>query len=561
MPNPCPEAMLRLQLAVLVALAAPLSTLEAQQRDTTSGFAIREPAILSSCSSCHVADSSSVVSRLSFMRKTPEGWEMSIRRMVSLYKVPLDTTSARRIVRYLSDNQGLAPEEARPARFESERRMIDYTYAADTNTETACRACHSMGRVLLQRRTREEWGLLIATHRGLYPLVDNQSFRRNPPANPEGNAQQPMDQAIQHLSRTFPLRTPEWTAWSATMRAPRLEGTWLLTGHELGKGAIYGQMTVTRGPADGEYVTRTSYRYASGGETINRQGRSLVYTGFQWRGRSSPFGGSVAPTLREVLFVEPGWQEMSGRWYTGAYDELGVDVKLTRTTGAPIVAAVTPRALRTGATADVTLFGAGLPGTINPISIDFGPGVSVDRVLRSSPDSMTVRVTVARDAQVGARDLFVAGASLRGGAVVFDQVSRIEVTPQSGLSRVGGVVFPKQLQQFEAIAFHDGADGRPNTADDIELGPVNAQWSLEEYGVTYDDDDTRWVGTLDPRGLFTPAVDGPNPLRSQNRNNVGDVWVVATYTPGAPARPIRARALLVVTVPLYMRFDPWSAPR
>jgi hypothetical protein len=56
-------------------------------------------------------------------------------------------------------------------------------------------------------------------------------------------------------------------------------------------------------------------------------------------------------------------------------------------------------------------------------------------------------------------------------------------------------------------------------------------------------------------------VDGPNPLRSQSRNNVGDVWVVATYTPGAPARPVRARALLIVTVPLYMRFDPWSAPR
>jgi quinohemoprotein amine dehydrogenase len=55
--------------------------------------------------------------------------------------------------------------------------------------------------------------------------------------------------------------------------------------------------------------------------------------------------------------------------------------------------------------------------------------------------------------------------------------------------------------------------------------------------------------------LFTPALDGPNPQRSGNRNNVGDVWVVATYRPAADATPMRARAHLVVTVPLYMRWD------
>ena len=31
---------------------------------------------------------------------------------------------------------------------------------------------------------------------------------------------------------------------------------------------------------------------------------------------------------REVMFVERDWQEMSGRWFTGAYDETGIDVKL-----------------------------------------------------------------------------------------------------------------------------------------------------------------------------------------------------------------------------------------
>ena len=56
-------------------------------------------------------------------------------------------------------------------------------------------------------------------------------------------------------------------------------------------------------------------------------------------------------------------------------------------------------------------------------------------------------------------------------------------------------------------------------------------------------------------GVFTPAVDGPNPKRSGNRNNVGDVWVVAEYRAAGATESLRARAHLVVTVPLYMRWD------
>jgi quinohemoprotein amine dehydrogenase len=90
---------------------------------------------------------------------------------------------------------------------------------------------------------------------------------------------------------------------------------------------------------------------------------------------------------------------------------------------------------------------------------------------------------------------------------------------------------------------------------------VDVAWSLEEYGVTYDDDDLKYVGKIDQRGLFTPNLDGPNPQRSGNRNNIGDVWVVATYQPdenGNGTRPLKARAHLVVTVPLYMRWEPWK---
>jgi quinohemoprotein amine dehydrogenase len=531
-------------------------------RDTTHGFAINDRATIQACGECHLRDTAGVMQRLSFERKTPEGWEMSVRRMVSLNNVSVDPATARAVVRYLSDHHGLAPAELRPGRFEVERRSTEYRYMADTRTETTCRACHSMGRVITQRRTRGEWELLVATHRSLYPDADFQAFRRGGPAqNDSGPVQHPMDIAINHLSRAFPLRTPEWTAWSATMRPPHLEGTWMLSGTEPGKGAFFGHMTVTRGASDGEFVTQANYRYADGGPAISRTGKSIVYTGYQWRGRSTaPTSAKDSSGLREVMFVEPGWEEMSGRWFTGGYEEIGMDVSLKKLTTSTVIAGVAPRALKTGTKGqDVTIFGANLPKTLDAKAVDFGPGVTVERIVHSTQDSVTVRVDVDERASIGKRDLYAGGAPLRDAAVVYDKIDRIKVIPNAGLARIGGVVFPKQLQQFDAIAYYNGPDGKSDTDDDLEIGRVNATWGLEEYGVTYDDDDVKFVGAVSPTGLFTPNLDGPNPARSSSRNNVGDVWVTATYKlPGTPAKTLKARALLIVTVPLYVKFQPWA---
>ena len=531
----------------------------AAARDTTRGFPIQDQLVVANCKECHARDTSGTMSRISFLRKTPEGWEMSIRRMAVLNGVKLDPAVARQVLRYLANNQGLAPAEAKPGRFEAERRMIEYRYTSDPQTERVCRACHSMGRVITQRRTREEWELLTSTHRGLYPDVEFQAFRRGgPPPSDSAGAPQPMDVAINHLARVFPLRTPEWTAWQATMRSARLEGTWLMSGSEMGRGAFYGRVTVTRSPtAPDEYTTKATYRYVKDGKSVTHDGKSIVYTGFQWRGRSSEPGAKPDDAWREVMMVEPGWQEMSGRWYRGGYDEFGMDVTLTRVSANPIVAGVSQRALRTGIKGmELTVFGANLPRDVQASAPDFGPGITVDRVVRATADSITVRVTVDSAAANGARDIFVGGASMRSGVLVYNRVDRIKVTPLAGLARVGGNNFPKQFQQFDAIAYNNGADGKPDTDDDIEIGLVDASWVLEEYGVTFDDDDLKFVGAIDQRGLFTPNVDGPNPARTGNRNNVGDVWVVATMIGGDKgAKPLKARAQLVVTVPLYVRWD------
>jgi quinohemoprotein amine dehydrogenase len=254
------------------------------------------------------------------------------------------------------------------------------------------------------------------------------------------------------------------------------------------------------------------------------------------------------------MSIERDWKTMSGRWFTGAYDETGIDVTLTRVSGEPVVLGASVTALKTGsAPSSIKIFGANLPGAVKPEDIGLGQGVKVTRIVSARPDEIAIEVEVAANAPIGARDLSVAGTVKPSALVVFDKIDGVKVLPQAGMARVGGSVFPKQFQQFEAVAFSNGPDGKPDTADDLNLGFVSVKWSLEEYTATFGDDDLAYVGAVDQNGLFTPNVDGPNPKRAGNRNNIGDVWVVAELAAPSPAaRPIRARAHLLVTVPLYM---------
>ena len=342
------------------------------------------------------------------------------------------------------------------------------------------------------------------------------------------------------------------------MQSPKLTGRWALIGTALGKGPVYGTVVVSAdASAPDNFTTETRYTFARTGETVTRTGKAIVYTGYQWRGR-----GGEGP-WREVLFVERDWRTMRGRWYTGSYDETGVDVTLARLGSDPTVFGPSVTALKSSSTAvPVKIFGANLPATARAEDIGFGQGVTVARVVSARPEEISVEVNVAAGAAIGPRDVSIGGAVKPSALVVYDKIDGLKVNPAAGMARVGGNVFPKQLQQFEAVGINFGLDGKPDTPDDLDLGIVNVKWSLEEYPATFGDDDVQFVGTLDEKGLFTPSGDGPNPKRSGNRNNVGDVWVVAELASAASAgtngstaaapRIVRARAHLLVTVPLYM---------
>jgi quinohemoprotein amine dehydrogenase len=547
------------------------------QGPSDEGIPVTDPVVVRACGSCHTRDDKQRMTRISDRRATPENWELTVRRMMSLNNVQLTPEVARAVIKSLSDSHGLSPEEARPIQFEAERRLVDFTYEGDKDTNTLCSRCHSIGRVLSERRTRDEWTRLLAMHRYYYPGIDGASggFRRGGPpptsaalaargraGEPGGRGaeeQEPMDKARDVLSRNFPLSSKEWTAWSAAMRTPKLAGRWAIAGYQIGRGPVYGQLTIAdrAGVTDG-FTTDAKFTYSRTGETVSHKSRAVVYTGFQWRGRSADTPDDPG-TWRDVAFIERNGQQITGRWFTGAYDETGIDITLRRVANDPVLSGTDLSALKAStANQRVRIYGANFPATVQPADVDFGQGVRVSRIVSTSPDMLTVDVDVAATARPGPRDLSFGGSSISTPVVVYTKLDNVKVVPVAGLARVGGVRFPNRPEQFEARGVSYGADGKPNTPDDLDLGPVNVRWSLEEYTATFRDDDIQFVGEIAPSGLFTPNVEGPNPKRSGNRNNIGDVWVVATYSgtgADAPPKPLKARAHLLVTVPLYMDWD------
>jgi quinohemoprotein amine dehydrogenase len=69
-----------------------------------------------------------------------------------------------------------------------------------------------------------------------------------------------------------------------------------------------------------------------------------------------------AHEARETMWFAPDQKSAAGRWYWGAYEEFGFDVKLTRATAEPTIASVTPDAVKVGtAGAELHIIGDKLP--------------------------------------------------------------------------------------------------------------------------------------------------------------------------------------------------------
>ena len=537
------------------------------------GIPVNDRLVISKCGGCHTRDAKGNMLRISWERATPEGWEEAIKRMVRLNGLTLTPAEARSILKYLATEHGLAPEEAKPVLYFAERRVQDETNIPDDAVRGACVNCHAFARPLSWRRSAEDWKLLTNLHVAFYATAD-QAFHRGLAAGGGGNAPMvagpdngppklPVDEALAFLDKSAPLHTPEWAAWSARMHAPRLAGRWLVSAHITGKGMYYGQLTIAPGTAPDEFTTNVKLQSAKDGSSLTRTGQAVVYAGYSWRGRSKGTGAAntvddINKEAREVMWFSADESQAEGRWFWGQYQEFGIDVKLRRASADPTLIGVDKTMLKTGSQGNrVRLIGESFPAQLSASDVDFGSGVKVQRIVSHTPTEVVAEVEVASDAVSGKRDVAVGRSVLPSAVAVYDRVDYIEVVPESSIAHLGSDVHPKGYQQFEAIAYQRGADGKPHTADDVELGPVDVTWSVEEFYAVFGDDDKEFVGTLNSAGLFTPALDGPNPQRKFSRNNYGDIWVVATAKneKDQDGKPLAGKSYLVVSVPMYVQFD------
>jgi quinohemoprotein amine dehydrogenase len=492
--------------------------------------------------------------------------------MIRLRGVSLTPDEARSVLKYLATYHGLAPEEAKPIMYYAEHRVQDETNIPNDNVKGACANCHVLARPLSWRRTAEDWKDLANLHIALYPQAD-EAFRLGINAggfdegqhHSDANAPLPVDIALAYLSKTAPLQTPEWAAWRARMRAPKLAGRWIVSAYLPGRGRFYGEMEVeASNGTDDEFTTRVKLTSIKDGTTISRTGHSLVYAGYAWRGKSKgTLAANAAPNdlgseMREVMWVSPDQSTADGRWFWGEYQEFGFDVKMQRASADPTLIGVDRTLLKTGTQGTrVRLIAESLPAQIAPADLDFGTGVTVKRIVSHTPTEIVAEVDVAKDAVSGKRDVAFRRSTLPNAIAVYDRIDYVQVTPDSALAHLGSEKHPKGFQQFEAVAYQRGADGKPHTADDVELGPIDVNWTVEEFYSTYGDDDREFVGSLSNTGLFTPSSDGPNPQRKFSRNNYGDVWVVATAKDekDKDGKPLVGKSYLVVTVPTYIKWD------
>jgi quinohemoprotein amine dehydrogenase len=258
------------------------------------------------------------------------------------------------------------------------------------------------------------------------------------------------------------------------------------------------------------------------------------------------------------MWIAPDQSYAEGRWYWGEYQEMGFDVTLKRVSAAPTVLAVSNYGVKAGAkAAQLQIYGDNFPSTVAPGDLDLGAGVKVNKIVSHSPTEVVADIDVDAGAISGNRDVGVAGSILQNAFAVYHKVDHIAVKPDNALARLGGEVHPKGYQQFEAIAYENGPDGKPNTADDVKIGPVDVNWSVQQFLAVYGDDDKDFVGRLSDTGFFVPNAEGPNPKRKFSRNNYGNVWVVATAKTekGKDGKPLQGRSYLVVAVPMYVMWD------
>lgn len=516
-------------VGMLMALAGPAAAAE----PLAAGELLKEK-----CAECHRQAADGSIPRLDDARRTPEGWDMTVVRMIQFHGVEMSDAERRRLVKHLADTRGLAPKETQGWRYVLERRPgVVETYP---NEEVAgmCARCHTYARIALQRRTEAEWLKLSHFHVGQFPTIELQNGGRD--RNWWELASGPVPK---RLGVDYPLDIEVWKRWRAAPKADA-SGRWRLAGHRPGSGRYEGHAEIARQAPD-SYTIDLEIRYEDGRQESGK-GVATMFSGYEWRGSLDQGGAAV----RQVLALSEDGARLEGRWFLTDNDVLGGDLVAVRADPgrAPRVIAVHPPFIKAGSRQTVSVHGVALEGEPS-----FGEGVRVERIVSRTADTIVAELSAGAKTVAGARTVTVGPAVAEGALTVYRRVDHVRVVPENGLARIGGEggARPKMPAQFEAVAYANGPDGKAGTGDDIRIGVMPARWQAESLNdAAKAAKDLSFAGRLDDNGLFVPAGPGPNPARKFSANNTGQLKITAAVKDGD--RWVRGHAPLLVTVQIWV---------
>ena len=502
------------------------------------------------CGACHKPDPNGRLEVIEETRKSPEEWKNVIIRMTRLNSAVLDDAKFSPVVKELSAHLGLTPAEMTKVAYYNSDENSQHREIPNTDLEkrlfAACVRCHTFGKIASHRMTESQWNENRNLHLGYYPT--------SVPQMREMDWTRESKDLIPELARLFPFDSPEWKEWTASRKPVDLSGRWRVAGYQPGLGCYEGfyefSSDADKGPD--EYFVQREVRYI-GGITLKQSGTGTLYSGYHLRYALSPT--PLSARVEGVFDLDVETMQFQGKWWAVVQDANAFGNEQFAHAGqAGVVLAAFPQAFKADPAAEqtLTLVGNGLPEGIAPADIVFSdPEVAVRSVSESTPDKVVCRITVG-GASVRTATLKVKDAVCANPVTLYDKVDGIRILPRIGRARVSsGAAYPPQGVQFVARGVHFGADGKPDTEDDVLLDPVDATWRLEEEKTREGDDDLKYLSTSIEGGLYTPVTTyGPIAERKQNREGVGLIAVGATLADGGTE--LTDRALLAVTVPDFI---------
>jgi quinohemoprotein amine dehydrogenase alpha subunit len=513
----------RTNLAIVVGLTAWAVASPAQGFD-------RESLVSKKCTACHPAGADGRIARVEDIRTTPEEWAVIVDRMKRLHGMEIKDGEMDRLLKELCTTQILTPDEQAKVAYLSlwhnSQQMEVPSGKDEEKLFTTCVRCHTEGKIRSYRMTPESWTKLRDFHLYIVPTVLFQM--REMRWVPEADA----------ALASWSAKLPYGKAWSAP--DAKLAGNWAVFGYEPGRGSYRGEARITDA-GNSEYKLAGSLAYADG-TSAAFAGDATLYGGYALRTRTKHNGFAS-----NGAYIVSG-DELRGESHLPAPNFRTSSATWIRAGDAVKVARIVPAFLLKGEKTTLTIEGLNLPDA-RPADITFGGApVRVLSAKRVAPGALELVVVSDAD-QVGTSKVTVKGTDA-GTIRLATRIDHIAIAPQMGRARLsGGLHYPAEGVQFEAIAYAKGAGGKKAAA--VPLGPVPATFRLADEKTRPNDDDLKWAGGIESNGAYLPMGDyGPNPLRNYSRENSGLVKVVAQYKRGA--QTFTAQALLAVTMPDFI---------